>query len=271
MRSVLRLKKYQDELTTINAALELRVEERTAELSRSRMDVIWRLAKAAEHRDNETGNHVIRVGCMSRILAETLGMDRDFVETLFLAAPLHDIGKIGIPDLILTKPGPLNEEEWAVMQQHCWIGVKIIHDDTRAETAFEQWMGRSCGIRGTAADNPVLQMAASIALTHHEKWNGSGYPRQLAGEKIPIEGRIVAVADVFDALTSHRPYKAPYPAEEALRIMGDMARSHFDPQVYSAFQEALPTIRDVRKLFPDGTDESTSLEEVDDEADLVCG
>ena len=236
------------------------------------MDVIWRLAKAAEYRDNETGNHVIRVGCMSRILAETLGMDRDFVETLFVAAPLHDIGKIGIPDSILTKPGPLSEQEWEVMQQHCRIGVKIIQEDTRAETAFEQWTGGSRAIHGTAADNPILKMAAGIALAHHEKWDGSGYPQQLAGERIPIEGRIVAVADVFDALTSQRPYKAAYPEEAALRIMDDLGPEPIlTRRCTRHFRRALPAIRDVRNLFPDGMNEATSLEEVDDEADLVCG
>ena len=270
LRSVLRLKAYQDELAAANVVLEHRVQQRTADLYRSRMDVIWRLAKAAEHRDNETGNHVIRVGCMSRIIAETLGMDRDFVETLFVAAPLHDIGKIGIPDSILTKPGPLNQEEWEAMQQHCRIGARIIQDDTQAETAFEQWMGRSHGIRGTVADNPILQTAANIALVHHEKWDGSGYPQRLAGEAIPIEGRIVAVADVFDALTSHRPYKAPYSEAAALRIMEDTARSHFDPCVYAAFQKALPAIRNVRHRFADQTDQTMSPDEVHDEACLVC-
>jgi len=271
LRSVLRLKAYQDELATANAVLEQRVQQRTEDLYRSRMDVIWRLAKAAEYRDNETGNHVIRVGCTSRILARTLEMDRDFVETLFVAAPLHDIGKIGIPDSILTKPGPLNEGESKMMQTHCRIGVKIIQEDTWAETAFEQWMGRPHGVHGTAAANPILKMAASIALAHHEKWDGSGYPQQLAGERIPIEGRIVAVADVFDALTSRRPYKAAFAEGEALRIMGASARSHFDPQVYVAFHKALPAIHAVRKLFPDTTDETASVEEVHDEADLVCG
>ena len=271
LRSVLRLKAYQDELATANAVLERRVRQRTADLCRSRMDVIWRLAKAAEYRDNETGNHVIRVGCVSRILAETLGMDRDFVETLFVAAPLHDIGKIGIPDSILMKPGPLSDEQWAVMQTHCRIGVKIIQEDTWAETAFEQWTGGPHSTRETAADNPILKMAASVALAHHEKWDGSGYPQRLAGERIPIEGRIAAVADVFDALTSQRPYKVSYLEEDALRMMGDSARRHFDPQVFAAFHKALPAIRDVRRRFPDGRNEAMSLEEVHDEADLVRG
>jgi putative two-component system response regulator len=258
-------------LAAANAALEARVQQRTAELYRSRMDVIWRLGKAAEHRDNETGNHVIRVGCMSRILAEAMGMDRDFVETLFLAAPLHDIGKIGIPDAILTKSGPLTKEERKVMQTHCRIGAEILQEDAWAEAAIEQWMGTSRDIHAAAADNPILKMAASVALTHHEKWDGSGYPQQLAGERIPIEGRVVAVADVFDALASRRRYKQSYTEAEAIQIMSDSGRSHFDPQVYAAFHRALPAIRDFRRLFPDATEEETSLEEVHDEANLVCG
>ena len=271
LRNVLRLKAYQDELTSANAALEHRVQQRTEQLSRSRTDVICRLAKAAEYRDNETGNHVIRVGCISRIVAMALGMDRDSLDTLFAAAPLHDIGKIGIPDSILTKPAPLSEQEWKVMQQHCRIGEKIIQENPRAETALNQWTGQSLASQGGPSDNPILKMAAGIALAHHEKWDGSGYPQQLAGERIPIEGRIVAVADVFDALTSQRPYKAVYPEEAALRIMDDSARAHFDPEVYAAFQRALPEIRAVRNLFPDGINEATSLEEVCHEADLVCG
>ncbi len=271
LRNVLRLKAYQDELTSANAALEHRVQQRTEQLSRSRTDVICRLAKAAEYRDNETGNHVIRVGCISRIVAMALGMDRDSLDTLFAAAPLHDIGKIGIPDSILTKPAPLSEQEWKVMQQHCRIGAKIIQENPRAETALNQWTGQSLASQGGPSDNPILKMAAEIALSHHEKWDGSGYPQQLAGERIPIEGRIVAVADVFDALTSQRPYKAVYPEEAALRIMDDSARAHFDPEVYAAFQRALPEIRAVRNLFPDGINEATFLEEVCHEADLVCG
>jgi putative two-component system response regulator len=271
LRSMLRLKTYQDELKAHNAALEHRVQERTAELVRSRLEVIWRLGKAAEHRDNETGNHVIRVGCMSRIIADALGMDRDFVETLFVAAPLHDIGKIGIPDSVLAKPGPLTDAEWEVMKQHCRLGARILQEDTRAEAAFEQWLSRP-GVPGSrAADNPVLQMAARVALMHHEKWDGGGYPNELAGEGIALEARIVAVADVFDALTSYRPYKAPYAEVEALQIMEDSARSHFDPAAYAAFRRSLPAIRSVREQFPDRACGTLVSEETCNEADLVCG
>ena len=142
LRSVLRLKSYQDELKSHKECLERKVEERTSDLFHARLDIIWRLGKAAEHRDDATGNHVIRVGCFSRVIAETLGMQRDFVETLFLAAPLHDIGKIGIPDAVLLKRGPLFPDEWDVMKQHCRIGANILREDSAAKRAFWEWRGR---------------------------------------------------------------------------------------------------------------------------------
>ncbi len=269
LRNVLRLKEYEDELKAYSSQLERRVEARTAELYRSRMDVIWRLGKAAEHRDNETGNHVIRVGCMARIIAEALGMEPDFTETLFVAAPLHDLGKIGIPDAILMKQGPLNGEEWEVMKRHCSIGARILQEDTRAKRAFDQWHngGRSAG--GRAPENPILQMAARVALMHHERWDGTGYPAGLAGEEIAVEARVVAMADVFDALTSARPYKGPYPMEKALRILRDSPGSHFDPRVHAAFEEALTEILAVRERFSDAGVRST-WEEALDEADSLC-
>lgn len=270
LHSVLRLKSYQDELKTYNNVLEGKVQARTAELFRSRMDVIWRLGKAAEHRDNETGSHVIRVGCMSRIIAETLGMDRESVETMFVAAPLHDLGKIGIPDAILMKAGPLSHDEWETMKQHCWIGARILLEDTPAEGVSREWLGSPNKIDNETGDNPVLRTAANIALMHHEKWDGTGYPQKLAGERITLEARIVAIADVFDALTSRRPYKAPYPEDEAIQIIHETAGSHFDPQVYAAFRESLPAIRAIRERLPDGTSRSPAPEEAPDEADLVC-
>jgi putative two-component system response regulator len=271
LRSMLRLKAYQDELKTQNAVLEDKVQQRTAELQHLRMDVIWRLGKAAEHRDNETRNHVIRVGCASRIIAERMGTDRDFVDTLFVAAPLHDIGKIGIPDSILTKAGPLNDREWKIMKQHCQLGAKILQEDARAEAAFFQWLGHAPELGGNAAGNPVLRVAATVALSHHEKWDGTGYPQGLAGEAVPVEARIVAIADVFDALTSRRSYKAPYPEDEALEILEDTAAGHFDPAVYAAFLESLPAIRSVQGQFSDQACVWPALEEARREADLVCG
>ncbi|MHB8974328.1 MAG: HD domain-containing phosphohydrolase [Pirellulaceae bacterium] len=268
--SVLRLKASQDELKAQNSVLEDKVQQRTADLNRSRLDAIWRLAKAAEHRDDDTGNHVIRVGCISRIIAETLGLDREFVETLFVTAPLHDIGKIGIPDSILLKSGPLSKVEWDVMKQHCSIGARILQEDTKAAHAFEEGVGRHDGLAGCQADNPILRTAANIALMHHEKWDGSGYPQELAGEQIALEARIVAVADVFDAIVSRRPYKAPCSEAVALEMMHDTVHSHFDPLVYAAFEQSLPAIRSVRARFTDEVEQTPIFDEAGNETDLVC-
>jgi len=257
LRNVLRLKSYRDELRAVNDELEQRVQQRTEELARSRLDIIWRLGKAAEHRDTETGNHVIRVGCYSRVIAEALGKNRGFVETLFLAAPLHDIGKIGIPDTILLRRGPLSRGQRAKMQQHCEIGARILREDSRIRLAFEAWRGVDSRSAMQFHHNPFLETAASIALTHHEKWDGSGYPQGLAGEQIPQESRIVAVSDVFDAVTSKRPYKGPCSEEQALQLIRDSAGSHFDPETCSAFLDTLPEIRAIRRQFADEEIEET--------------
>jgi putative two-component system response regulator len=246
IRNALRLKGYQDQLKLQNEHLELRVRERTAELEASRLEVIRRLAKAAEFRDEETGNHVVRVGLYSRLIAEAMGFDAACVESLGLTAPLHDIGKIGIPDSILLKPGRLTDEERRTMQGHCVIGARILLQEpetARSSQAPDVGWFRSV----TRPDNSsTLQVAASIALTHHEKWDGSGYPQGLAGEAIPIAGRIVAISDVFDALTSRRPYKRAFSEEEALNILQQDAGRHFDPDVHAGFLSALDRIRDVR-------------------------
>jgi putative two-component system response regulator len=271
IRSVLRLKSYQDELAAHVSLLEGRVQKQTAQLHDSQIDVVWRLGKAAEHRDDETGNHVIRVGCISRIIAETMGLDRDFVQTLFVTAPLHDIGKIGIPDSILLKPGPLSNEQWAIMMRHCTIGARILQEENKTAGAFQQWLGNPSQLGGHPGDNPVLQMAANIALMHHEKWNGTGYPQKLDGEKIGMEARIVAIADVFDVLNSPRPYRPAYCEEEAIQIIRDTAANHFDPHVYAAFQQSLPQIRSIREQFSDGVEVSVALEEACHEANSICG
>ena len=152
------------------------------------MSVVCRLGMAAEFRDEDTGNHVIRVGCFSRAVAAAMGMPRSFLEMLLLAAPLHDIGKIGIPDSVLLKPGPLSDEEWAVMQRHCEIGERILREQSKAVVPLFDWYAVEPHSMKDALENrdPVLEMAASIALTHHEKWDGSGYPQGLAGEAIPL-------------------------------------------------------------------------------------
>jgi len=272
LRSVLRLKYYQDELRAANDLLEQRIQERTEELFQSRLDIIWRLGKAAEHRDVETGNHVIRVGSYSRLIAEVLGKSRGFVETLFLAAPLHDIGKIGIPDTILHRRGPLSPRQWERMKEHCVIGARILREDSMVRIAFQEWRGAISRFEVEGFRNPLLEMAASIALTHHEKWDGTGYPQGLIGEQIPLEARIVAISDVFDAVTSKRPYKEPYCEQKALCIIKDAAGSHFDPEVYAAFVKALPAIRAIRQRFSDGAEELARSEEREDEEEaFACG
>jgi putative two-component system response regulator len=199
------------------------------QLERTRQAIILRLGRAAEFKDNETGRHVIRMSHYSRLIAEQLGAPPAFCELLQAAAPMHDIGKIGIPDHILLKPGKLDEAEWAVMREHPSIGAHILGDD----------------------DSPLLRMARRIALQHHEKWDGSGYPAGLQGEAIAVEARIVAVADVFDALTSARPYKAAWPLEQALQWLDEQSGRHFWPAAVQALHARLPDILRVREQWLD--------------------
>jgi putative two-component system response regulator len=209
--------------------LETQVRERTRELEETRLEIIQRLGRAAEFRDNETGMHVIRMSHASRIIALELGLPEPEAEALLQAAPMHDIGKIGIPDRVLLKPGPLDPEEWAIMRQHPEIGRRIIGNHP----------------------SPLLELAAVVALTHHERWDGTGYPRGLSGEAIPPAGRIVAVADVFDALTSVRAYKAAWPEAEAVAELERQSGRHFDPRAVAAFMARLPDIRAVMAAFRD--------------------
>lgn len=190
------------------------------EVERTRLEVIRRLGRAAEFKDNETGRHVIRMSHYSRLIALELGASPRYAETLLAAAPMHDIGKIGIPDAILLKPGKLDDAEWVVMRQHPQIGADIIGDDP----------------------SPLLRMARTIALQHHEKWDGSGYPHGLAGEAISVEARIVAVADVFDALTSARPYKPAWSRERALALLQEQSGRHFWPDAVQALLRRLDDI-----------------------------
>jgi response regulator RpfG family c-di-GMP phosphodiesterase len=241
--SALRFKQCHDQLKEHNAALEVRVQQRSRELSQVRLEVIWRLAKAAEFHDEETGNHVIRVASYSRAIGEQLGLDQEFLEKLFVTAPLHDIGKIGISDSILLKPGPLTPDEKEVMKQHCVIGARILRDECKATQALRGSQRK----RPETAPDPLLEMASAIALTHHEKWNGTGYPQGLAGDAIPIAARIVAIADVYDALTSNRPYKTAYSQEKSLEILAEGKGSHFDPEVFEAFHSTLPKILEIKQ------------------------
>jgi len=209
--------------------LDAMVRERTEELRHTRLQVIQRLGRAAEYRDNETGSHIIRMSQFSMLIAQIMGLSQDQCDLILHASPMHDIGKIGIPDHILLKPGKLDPDEWEIMKGHSLIGATLLEGD----------------------DSALIQMARSIALTHHEKWDGSGYPRGLAGPDIPIEGRIVAIADVFDALTSERPYKKAWSVEDAVNLIRDGANSHFDPRIVECFLEVLPEILVVRTQYSD--------------------
>ena len=200
--------------------LEEMVRQRTEELNQTRLQVVRRLGRAAEYRDNETGYHILRMSKYSALLAHRLGWDKAACDLMLNASPMHDIGKIGIPDAVLLKPGRLDENEMAIIRMHPEIGASLLAGD-RSE---------------------LLCLAQTIALTHHEKWDGSGYPAGLAGGDIPEAGRIVAVADVFDALSSSRSYKRAWSVDEAVAYVIDSSGSHFDPDVVRCFQEHLPEI-----------------------------
>ena len=185
----------------------------TKKLRDAQYDTIFRLGVAAEYRDKETSNHLKRMSNYSLIIARNLGFDEQYQQTLLHAAPMHDVGKLGIPDSILHKPGPLTKDEWDVMKTHPTIGARILGD----------------------SDSMLLKLSRNVALSHHEKFNGLGYPNGVSGEEIPLEGRIVAVADVFDALSSKRCYKEAFPLEKVFEMIGKDAGTHFDPKVVDAF------------------------------------
>jgi putative two-component system response regulator len=202
---------------------------RVVELRQSRLEIVQRLGRAAEYKDNETGQHVMRMSHYAQELALAVGFDVRDADDLLHAAPMHDVGKIGIPDHILRKPQGLTAAEWAVMRTHAYIGADIIGQH----------------------EGGVLGMAGKIALRHHEKWNGKGYPDGLAGEAIPLEARIVAIADVFDALTSVRPYKDAWPVQDAVALMRRESGQHFDPQLIEPFIGILPRVLEIRERFSD--------------------
>jgi putative two-component system response regulator len=207
--------------------LERQVQERTLELNQTRLEILARLGSAGEYRDGETGFHVLRVCHFSRIIATAYGLPASEADLLYNAAALHDTGKIGIPDSILFKPGKLDSDEWAIMRTHCEIGHNII---------------------GTH-QHRLLDAAAAIALTHHERWDGAGYPRGLQGSAIPLFGRIVAVVDVFDALTSVRPYKEAWPVAQAVAEIARCRGANFDPKVVDAFLSVLPELTEIYRRF----------------------
>jgi putative two-component system response regulator len=235
VRNVLIVKQHADHLEKYSQELEAEVLRRTAELARSRQEVIHCLARAAEFRDDDTGRHVLRVGRYARLIAEELGWRGEQLEMLEQATQLHDIGKIGIPDSILLKPGKLEPEEMEMMRKHSAFGKQITQSIPEHDLNLLRRHTELGSRLLETTESPILALAATIAMSHHEKWNGTGYPLCLAGEDIPIAGRITAVADVFDALSSKRPYKPAFPLEECMQILADGRGSHFDPVVLDAF------------------------------------
>ena len=220
LNSLLKVMAYNEEALNHQKELDIEVSRRTEsfkktleKLKASSLDTVYRLSRAAEYKDEDTGAHVQRMSHYSTAIARAMKLDDDLVENILWAAPMHDIGKIGIPDRVLQKPAKLDDDEWVIMRSHTTIGFEILKD----------------------SDVDFIKLAAEVAISHHEKWNGTGYPRGIKGADTPIAGRIVALADVFDALTSERPYKKPWPLEKALSIIEEGKGTHFDPDAADAF------------------------------------
>jgi two-component system response regulator RpfG len=228
-RNLLMLRRQQKMIQDRAALLEDQVTAATRAIRARERETLLRLAKAGEYRDEGTGDHVLRIARYCRLMAQSLDLAVVHCEQIELAAPMHDIGKVGVPDRILLKPGRLTREEFAIMQHHTEIGYEILKD----------------------SPSRYLQLGATIALCHHERFDGTGYPAGLAGAAIPLEARIVAVADVFDALTSVRPYKPAWSIEEAVAYIRARAGGHFDPDCVAAFLDCLDQIQDVQVALAD--------------------
>jgi putative two-component system response regulator len=249
VQSLLKVKDYNDHMVSYQRILEEEVNNRTEQLRQAfdelktatekikhaSLDTTIRLSQAAEYKDEETGSHIKRMGYYAAAIAETMSLLPQDIEAILYAAPMHDIGKIGIPDRILLKTGPLDGAEWQMMKQHTVIGGNLL----------------------SGSDAYVIQMAEQIALAHHEKWDGSGYPKGLKAPEIPIWGRISAIADVFDALTSKRPYKKALPIEQCLSILEKSRGTHFDPVVFDAFISIKEKILAIRGEYDDPASEKS--------------
>ena len=236
VRNLLELRQAQQLIAERAVALEQEVSEAMSRIAAQEREIIWRLSKAMACRDGETASHIERVAVIARMIALELGQSVESADRIALASPLHDVGKIGVSDAVLLKPGKLTSDEMEQMRAHAAFGAEILGEST------------SC----------IIQTAARIAESHHEKWNGSGYPKGLAGDEIPIEGRIVAIADVFDALCSERPYKKSWPVDEAYREILRCNGSHFDPACVAAFERCWA---DIRPLYAYCAQEQGSFEE----------
>jgi putative two-component system response regulator len=219
VRNLLRIKEYGDFLANHNRILGAQVKERTAQLEEAYRDTVLTLVRAAEHKDEETGHHVRRISHYCRALAEAMDCTTEFQDDIYLASPMHDVGKIGIPDHVLLKPGVFTPEEWSIMRTHSALGASIL----------------------TSGNSPYTRMGSEIALNHHERWDGSGYPNGLKGDAIPLAARIMQICDVYDALRSRRPYKSPIDHALAVEIItrgdGRTQPEHFDPAVMTRFIE----------------------------------
>jgi len=236
VKNAIKLGAYQNMLKEHKKILEQEVSKKTKELQdalieiqKSEQDIISILGKTAEYRDNETSAHTLRVGEMAALIAKKFGWNSEDVELMRLASPMHDIGKVGIADNILLKPGKLDESEFEIMKQHSVIGYSIL----------------------SQKETPLLKLAAEIAHTHHEKYNGKGYPNALVGDDIPLSGAIVAVVDVFDALLSERPYKKAFTLEKTLEIINNDSGLHFNPKVVEIFMESLDEILEIKEKLQD--------------------
>ncbi len=227
--NIIEARLLHNEMRLRNDLLNKNIEERTKQLQDCRLEVIYRLGQASEFRDNETGMHIIRMSRLSARLAKAMNFSDKKCELILNASPMHDVGKIGIPDNILLKPGKLTPQEWVIMKTHPDIGAEIL----------------------SGSESELLKLAESIALTHQERWNGSGYPKGLKGEEIPIEGRLVALCDVFDALTSERPYKRAYSVEESMAIIEKSRGKDFDPKLVDIFKENLSDMVNIIRNFSD--------------------
>jgi putative two-component system response regulator len=239
MQSLLKIKAYNDRMIEDHLSLEAEVAKRTRQLEQvnekikaTALETILRLSRAAEYRDEETGAHIQRMSRYAVAVARRMGIDESFIETMIYGLPMHDIGKIGVPDYILLKAGKLSPAEWEIMKQHTTIGGKILE----------------------GSDSDVIQTARVIALTHHEKWNGTGYPEGLKGADIPLVGRIASIADVFDALTSSRPYRLkPFSLEETFRIIEEGRGADFDPGIVDAFVSIRSEIAAINHMLADNS------------------